>query len=294
MTLYCDTCPTGLAFWFPTGKLGFQYKWVDEDPGIFYLEALTVVSAAFFATSRSPKPFHIAIFTDNENTVNLFNTLHAQPLYNPLALTFANLCINHSTSIRVFHIPGDFNIVADALSRFKNHLASNAAPGLVILPFQPPRLTLGASKKWPHHYRHPNDSLACHGRKISCCTNVLWLLAPLWSLAPPSPTLLPSSLTSPSAKHTSSLLIPPLTPSVFIQSTCVPTSNHRALRPTCLASVPVWSLFFQTFVTTKSIALLLNALPAAKKCILPAQHENCAPPLLTGPNTVHRFPLPLP
>jgi len=84
---------------------------------------------------------------DSSNTVNLFNTLHASPEYNPLLITAVDLVLHSKISFRVLHVPGHDNIVADALSRFQNHRAISAAPKLNIYPFQPPRLMLGAAKK---------------------------------------------------------------------------------------------------------------------------------------------------
>ena len=75
----------------------------------------------------------------------MFNTLRAQPTYNPLVMTAVDLALDLRVEFRVFHIPGDDNIVADAISRFLPGVLDTYAPLLRIQPFEPPRLTLGAA-----------------------------------------------------------------------------------------------------------------------------------------------------
>jgi hypothetical protein len=53
----------------------------------------------------------------------------------------------HGVDLRVIHVPGKQNLVADALSRFNNSLAISLFPTLRIYPLQPPQLALGAAKK---------------------------------------------------------------------------------------------------------------------------------------------------
>ena len=48
--------------------------------------------------------------------------------------------------LRVFHIPGQDNIIADALSRYKNNLATLLSPNLIIGTFLPPQDALGPKK----------------------------------------------------------------------------------------------------------------------------------------------------
>jgi hypothetical protein len=59
-------------------------------------------------------------------------------------LTAVDLALDNHVEFRVFHIPGEDNIVFDALSRFRFDTLAIFAPLLRILQFQPPRLTLGA------------------------------------------------------------------------------------------------------------------------------------------------------
>jgi hypothetical protein len=146
LVLYTDACLQGLAFWCPSLLRGFQYP--SNDPSIdciFFWEALAIVSALHWAlTSSFPPPRCVLIYTDNSNSVDLFTTLRARPLYNPLLLTTADLLTTFGADLRVLHVPGHLNSVADALSRFHNANTQSLAPGLHITPFIPPRLTLGA------------------------------------------------------------------------------------------------------------------------------------------------------
>ena len=147
--LFYDACPIGLAFWFPVANFGFQHALSPDlsSLGIFFYEALAVVSALSWFVHNVPLHPHmrIAIYTDNSNTVDMFNTLCAQPLYNPLLLTAVDLLLDHGVDLRVFHIPGEDDIVADALSHFHFDTVALYAPSLQIFKFQPPCLKLGAA-----------------------------------------------------------------------------------------------------------------------------------------------------
>jgi len=49
---------------------------------IFYFEALCVLSALYHADLSTPYASRILIYTDNQNTVDIFNSLRAMPEYN--------------------------------------------------------------------------------------------------------------------------------------------------------------------------------------------------------------------
>ena len=86
LTIFSDACPTGMVFWIPTLDLTFQHAISGQPEQIFHFEALTVVSALWWLINHFPvhSRFHLVIHTDNLNTVDMFNTLQAQPSYNPL------------------------------------------------------------------------------------------------------------------------------------------------------------------------------------------------------------------
>ncbi|KAJ3738059.1 hypothetical protein EV360DRAFT_90880 [Lentinula raphanica] len=122
---------------------------------IFYWEALTVLAAVEWAASLSDRkgskerPLRLTIRSDSSNSVDIFNSLSALPLYNPILIQTVDILIEHHIDLRVIHIPGSENAVADALSRSDFELAQSLQPGLSIQPFQPPRtvVTLGAAEK---------------------------------------------------------------------------------------------------------------------------------------------------
>jgi len=142
---YADACPSGLGFWSFDSLEGFQSDYHNDL--IFFSEAYAVLSALHYALNHSSKPSRVLVFTDNTNTVDMFHSLHASPLYNPILLTAVDLLMSSKAQLRVHHVPGEYNIVADALSRFKGDVISRNAPYLSVSTFQPPRLTLGASLK---------------------------------------------------------------------------------------------------------------------------------------------------
>lgn len=80
-TVYCDACPVGMGFWYPASCIGFHSRTpVCGDPSlIFYFEALCIFSAIADAhyAPRMDRGSRLAVYTDNLNTVNIFNTFQA-------------------------------------------------------------------------------------------------------------------------------------------------------------------------------------------------------------------------
>jgi hypothetical protein len=148
----CDACLTGLGFWVPSMSLGFfaQVPRQLTDPKIFFWEATSVLSALlWFSDSLRPllskfTPARLTIFTDNMNTVHLFDSLAARPGYNDIVRRAADVLNHCSVDLRVLHVLGEDNEVADSLSRQRFDLAILAHPGLQISEFQPPPVRLGA------------------------------------------------------------------------------------------------------------------------------------------------------
>ncbi|RDB17203.1 hypothetical protein Hypma_002007 [Hypsizygus marmoreus] len=144
-TIYCDACLDGMAFWYPEFKLAFFSPVPADTPSdlIFFYEALCVVSALHHVAATRSSIFRIIIFTDNSNTVDIFNSFHTKPIYNPLLKFVADILIDSEHQLRVLHVSGSSNTVADALSRAKFLDAITLVPNLVIKPFTPPAQLLG-------------------------------------------------------------------------------------------------------------------------------------------------------
>ena len=144
---YTDASGIGMGIWFPGEYAGYQSPLPPNGPRdlIFFYEALAVCSAfhigAKFGCDR------IAIYTDNTNTVDMFSSLRAKPVYNSILIAAVDFAVNTSISTKVYYVPGNQNIIADYLSRFQNAKALQLAPNMRIRPFQPPRDALGVAEK---------------------------------------------------------------------------------------------------------------------------------------------------
>ncbi|KZV79148.1 hypothetical protein EXIGLDRAFT_581905, partial [Exidia glandulosa HHB12029] len=127
-----------LGFWIPDQLIGFFAR--RDEPSIIFNESLCVLSALDWASAQEPRPARIAVFTDSLDSVHMFRSLKAGPLFNPIILASCQLQLERSVSFRAFHVPGLQNGVADALSRNRLDLATQLAPGLRIRPFAAPSL----------------------------------------------------------------------------------------------------------------------------------------------------------
>ncbi|EJD45972.1 hypothetical protein AURDEDRAFT_63761 [Auricularia subglabra TFB-10046 SS5] len=153
MTIYTDASGVALAFYCPPLEIGFQSDLPERPPlegpesEIFYDEALAVCSAIDWAASLTPRPKRLAVFSDSDNTVSMYNTLRAKPAYNGIIMHSVNTLLACNMQIRVVHIAGKDNVVADALSRRHNELARAIVPSITITDFTPPRITLGEAEE---------------------------------------------------------------------------------------------------------------------------------------------------
>ena len=146
-TIYCETCPDGMGFWYLISKDGYYAPTPVDMPSnvIFYFESLCVLSALENVQSKVPKGSKILIYTDNSNSVDIFHTLHCLPPYNPLLKAAVDILIHNDYSLWVLHVPGEENIIADALSHVHFSIALNSEPNLKLDIFHPPVLE-GSSK----------------------------------------------------------------------------------------------------------------------------------------------------
>ncbi|KAJ7438494.1 hypothetical protein FB451DRAFT_1060186 [Mycena latifolia] len=144
-----------MGFWTAELLLSFYAAVPADAPKdtIFFWEATCVLSALeWFCNSQrtmfsADRPARLTVFTDNMNTVQIFSSLSAEPAYNVLLKAAVDLLIEHDVDLRVLHIRGDNNKVADAISRSKFSLVHLLLPELMLGPFQPPQCVLGAAEK---------------------------------------------------------------------------------------------------------------------------------------------------
>jgi len=125
---------------------GVQPEYVEECKVL----ALCVLSAIHHISNvcQPPQFSCLLIYTDNDNTVTIFNTLWCLPQYNDILISAANNLIKGNLNLCILHIPGELNYVADAISGGEFNIMQQHVPGLTISTFSPPRLPLGAAKKW--------------------------------------------------------------------------------------------------------------------------------------------------
>lgn len=100
LSLYCDLPANP-----PTGT-------------IFFFKVLTICAAVHAKVWHCAQHYvhRLAVLSDNSNSVAIFNSLRASPAYNPILESAVDVMLDCDLSVRIDHIPGGSNIIADALS----------------------------------------------------------------------------------------------------------------------------------------------------------------------------------
>ncbi|KIJ32985.1 hypothetical protein M422DRAFT_82381, partial [Sphaerobolus stellatus SS14] len=132
-------------FYVPAKSLGFA-SGIPSNPlisNILFYEALTVASAIAWAAALTSPPRRLLVYTDSLDTVEMFHSLRAKDGYNELLLFAVELLMQKRISLRVCHVAGSNNTVADTISRGLFSLARQLVPSIRIGTFEPPRLALG-------------------------------------------------------------------------------------------------------------------------------------------------------
>jgi len=145
-----DTSLSGMAFYVPELKLGFQARLPAKasKEHIFFFEALAVCSAFhYFTDMMGQKMDRLVVYSDNTNTVSIFDSLHTILPYSRILISAMTKVLDNHIDFCMLHICGVDNPISDALSHYLNDLAISLCPGLVIQEFQPPQDALGAIKK---------------------------------------------------------------------------------------------------------------------------------------------------
>ena len=116
--IFCDACMDGLAFWYLNCHQGFFSPIPPHLAGkmIFFYEVLTATSTINNLQGMGIYHLKIVVYTNSMNTIDIFNSLHCQPIFNPLLHFCVDSCIKYKLDLRVLHIPGVRNEVTDTLS----------------------------------------------------------------------------------------------------------------------------------------------------------------------------------
>ena len=151
LNIWCDASDIGLGFYCPADSIAYVYEH-DDDPSvtqtlITFFESLCILSAIQWATTWHPVPNRLAIHTNSLNSVQYYNTFRAQDKYGVLIKAAAETLLLSGIDLRVFHISGKNNVVADLLSRRLYAKARSTSPSLKIHYFQPPQDVMGAGMR---------------------------------------------------------------------------------------------------------------------------------------------------
>jgi len=124
------------------------------------------------------------IYTDNDNTVMIFNTMCCLPWYNSILISAADVLMKGNLHLHDLHIPGEQNYVADAILWNNFNLARQYVPGIAISPFTPPQLMLGAAQNWSHQMSHPDNPTGKSGHESTSSTSALLPSDKPWTTPP--------------------------------------------------------------------------------------------------------------
>ena len=104
---------------------------------IFFFEAFVVLCAIRYAAAFTQPQARILIYSDNFNTVNMFNSFSAKPEYYEILIEAADMFKHHSMDAQILHVNGADNLIADLLSRKQFAEINKLCPYLACEAFQP-------------------------------------------------------------------------------------------------------------------------------------------------------------
>lgn len=145
LEIWCDASKLAIAFYSRAHRCAYVSP-LDEDQitssgvfRIFFNEALAVVSALAWASRLANPPRRLIIHSDSINTVQIFHSLRASQEYNQIIFLAVQILMDSDIELRVLHIVGADNVIADHVSRLMFDAARQLHPGLIIRSFMPPR-----------------------------------------------------------------------------------------------------------------------------------------------------------
>lgn len=152
LTFYTDASLNGIGFWTPDIKLGFYADGSIPSDNINFTELFAVVCAIQWVSDnqlihvpRRRRNTRLVIYSDSQAAVSIFNTLHTRQSYNPLLMLAVDILIEKRIDLRVLHIPGKENTVADHLSRGTHAALQRTHPHVVVKRYDIPKNLLDAA-----------------------------------------------------------------------------------------------------------------------------------------------------
>lgn len=154
ITIYIDTSLSGIGMWSPDLCVGFYCDIKTHTPTSknFYYEAYIVMCALCWATHLSTIPQQLVVFSNNSNTVDIFNSMKAHGQFNDLLKYKVDMIMTYNIDIWVIHIARADNTIADHLSHGCLESVHDIDESLLLHLYQPLMDILGAGVLWV-----PND-----------------------------------------------------------------------------------------------------------------------------------------
>ena len=146
-----------MEYYFPELMLEYQYAIPMTHWGeiIFYYEA-AIVTASILHKLKEPQG-QLVIYSDSQNSVNIWQSLKASDNYNGLLWMAIDSRLVNNLNMHVLHVLGSNILVTDALSHRNNAYVSHLDPNLQIHTFQPPLGLLEAAKTIAHFSSLPRQ-----------------------------------------------------------------------------------------------------------------------------------------
>ncbi|EGG05974.1 uncharacterized protein MELLADRAFT_87466 [Melampsora larici-populina 98AG31] len=128
LTFIVDACPTGIGIWCPKLNSAWSKKFPHPSRDIFWAELLDVITSINIAVTLPSK--RIAIFSDNASIVALFSSHKPIDSARLLFSHTVSVMLKNDLNVKVRHIAGDNNKIANDLSRDRLTKARGYIPSL--------------------------------------------------------------------------------------------------------------------------------------------------------------------
>lgn len=148
MAAWTDASGVGLSFVYAGNGFTYCTKTAPASAptiDIFWREMLAILSLVHHVGSFTKPPRRLLVHSDSLDSVAAFNSLSVEKeLHNVVLLGVAEVILRTGIDLRVRHIPGKDNIMADLLSRNLLQDFGRQFPSYRVRTFEPPRELLPA------------------------------------------------------------------------------------------------------------------------------------------------------